>query len=405
MITKLFVTTVAAICVFTAAPAFGQTASDYMQQAIVQFKAQNHKEAERLFGECIRVEPRNLECLYRRGIVRELYIGYGLALNDYNTALTIAPTSSILLTARGALYYSMKRPAEAIVDLNKAIEAQPTQSKAYFYRGHINREKGDTVQAISDYTMTVALDPKNDIAYMFRAGIYKVKGDIARALADYTSAIVASPQNGGHYTRRGEIYFGQGKTDLAEADFKKAVELDPGQKSMISTIKILAQLERSAKAEAARPKTPLEEANSAGYDHMSKKQWDLAIADFTKAIQLAPNSYWGYIYRNRAYVGKGEYEKALTDLTKGMALAGTSASGFELERAELYFLQGKNAVALTEVNRIIAAEKQPDAYSRFLRGKIHAKMGSTALARADLEKAIQLNSYLKGAKDELAKLK
>ena len=66
--------------------------------------------------------------------------------------------------------------------------------------------------------------------------------------------------------------------------------------------------------------------------------------------------------------------------------------------------QEKTALALAEVNKSIVAKPTANEYDLLLRGKIHAKMGNKAAAGADLEKAVQMNQYLKEAKDELAKL-
>lgn len=404
-INKLVVVTLAGIFAFAAMPASAQTGPEFMQQAIEQFKAKNHKEAERLFGECIRVEPKNLECLYRRAIVRELYIGYGLALEDYNAALAIAPNNHILLTARGSLYDSLKRPDEGIADLTKAIQLKANHADAYYKRGNIYRDKGDAEKAIADYTQAVRFDPKKDLAYMFRAGLYEKKGDKAQAIADYTSAIAAKPDKGSYYTYRGQIYFKQGQADLAEADFKRAVELDPSQKSMIESTKTLARLSQVLQKAESKPKTPVEAASSAGTSHYMKKEWDPAIAQFTKAIELEPGNHWHYVYRSRSYEGKGDLINALTDMNKGISLIpAAQASSFLRERADLYFKQGKNALAMAEINKIIAAETKPDAYSLLLRGKIYSKMGNKAAARTDLQKAVELNQYLKEAQEELAKL-
>ncbi len=384
-----------------------QTASDFKNNALLQYSLKNYKEAERLFGECIRVEPRNLDCIYKRGLVRQLYIGYGLALEDFTAALQIAPNNVTLLTARGGLYYSLKRPDEGIADLTKAVQLKPDHAEAFYRRGNIYRDKKEDGKAIADYTQAVTLDPKSEFSWANRGAIYDKRGEKERAMADFTGAITANPKRGLNYYHRGKIYFEKGQMEPAEADFKRAVELDPtlaalvkSTKTLAATDKLLANLKESKKSQ-----TPLQAANEAGYEHMNKKEWDLAIVQFSKAIELAPTVHWGYVYRGRAFEGKGDLAKALADLEKGISLlpAGQAAD-FHTERAELYFKQGRTALALSEMNKIIASRPAANEYDLLLRGKIHAKMGNKAAARTDLEKALQMNQYLKEAKEELAKL-
>lgn len=404
---KLVAFTFAGMIVFAALPASAQTASYYMKQAIEQFKAKNHQEAERLFGECLRVEPKNLECLYRRGLVREIYIGYGLALEDYTAALAVSPNNYILLTARGYLYNSMKRPDEGIADLTKALQIKPEHADAYYKRGNVYRGKGEDDKAVADYTQAVRFDPKKDLAYMFRASLYEKKGDKAQAIADYTSAIAANPAQGSHYYRRGRIHFQQGRTEQAEIDFKRAVELDPTIGTQVTALKrvtaaqnVLASLQANT-----GPKTPAATARSAGYEHLSKKEWDLAMAQLTKSIELEPNVHWSYIYRARAHEGKGDYVNALADFNKGISMVTpVQAYSFLAERAGIYFKQGKHDIALTEMNKVISSKLTATEYDLLLRGKIHARMGNKTAARADLEKAVLANPNMKEAKDELARL-
>ncbi len=382
-----------------------QTGADYKKLSVEQTRARNYKEAERILGECIKVEPRNAECFYRRGLVRQIDIGFGLALEDFNAALQLMPNSHVLLTARGRLFVSMKRPDEAMTDLSRALQIMPEHAEAYYIRGNVLREKGMDDMAVADYTHAVKLDPKNELAFVFRGRIYAKQGDKDKAIADYTGAIAAKPENGSNYYDRGKIYFAQEKTELAEADFRKAVELDPKMKVRVDSLKLLAASKKFIADSEARPKTPLQAANTAGYRHLSNKEWDPAIVEFTKVIELNPAYHWGYIYRSRAYRGKGMFDLSLADLNKGLSMiTPVQAATFERERAEIYMLQGKNAMAVNEMNRIITAETKPSEFNLLTRGRIHAKMGNKQLARADFEKALSINQHLKAAQEELAKL-
>lgn len=47
-----------------------------------------------------------------------------------------------------------------------------------------------------------------------------------------------------------------------------------------------------------------------------KSNYDLAIEDLTKAIELDPKDDWAYYYRSQAYSGKLDSKKALADLRK-----------------------------------------------------------------------------------------
>jgi len=82
--------------------------------------------------------------------------------------------------------------------------------------------------------------------------------------------------------------------DLAIADFTKTIELNP----------------KYAPAYADR-----------GSIYSSRTQWDMAIADFSKAIELDPVYAYAYNYRGFAYSQKGQKELAVADLKMCISLS------------------------------------------------------------------------------------
>ena len=53
-----------------------------------------------------------------------------------------------------------------------------------------------------------------------------------------------------------------------------------------------------------------------GISHYDKGEYDLAIADYTKAIELTPEYPFAYRARARAYRAKGDNDRALADFDK-----------------------------------------------------------------------------------------
>lgn len=63
--------------------------------------------------------------------------------------------------------------------------------------------------------------------------------------------------------------------------------------------------------------------------YLHKGQYDLAIGDFSKAIELDPDDTWAYNDRAAAYIGKGQYDLAITDCTKAIELDPNFAKAYK----------------------------------------------------------------------------
>jgi len=102
-----------------------------------------------------------------------------------------------------------------------------------------------------------------------------------------------SPTNAEDYNNRGIAYYSKGQFDLAIADFNKALEINP----------------RYAEA-----------YNNRGSAYDSKGQFDQAIADFNKALEINPRYANAYYNRGIAYRRRGQFDQAIADFNKALEI-------------------------------------------------------------------------------------
>ena len=73
-----------------------------------------------------------------------------------------------------------------------------------------------------------------------------------------------------------------------------------------------------------------------GSAYAKKGDFEAAIADHTKAIELDPNLHIAYSNRGVAYAEKGDLDNAIADYSKAIALDPNDAKAYR-NRADAYF--------------------------------------------------------------------
>jgi Flp pilus assembly protein TadD len=150
------------------------------------------------------------------------------------------------------------------------------------------RREGDFVGAIADCTEAIQIQPHDAAAYLFRGQAKLDKGDFEGAITDCTKAIeLDSVSAEGAYFNRGLARKAKGDLVGATADLAK-------------THRTLEQ-------------TDADSFFLNGNQMLYLHDFDDAIADYTKAIQLRPDFGLAYQFRGMAKQAKGDMEGAGLD--------------------------------------------------------------------------------------------
>jgi tetratricopeptide (TPR) repeat protein len=126
-----------------------------------------------------------------------------------------------------------------------------------------------------------------------------------------------------------------------------------------------------------------------GIAHAYKDEYDKAIADYNRAIELSPNSQGAYMTRGMTYFTKREYDKAIADINRVIELNPKNDSAYN-KRGAAYIFKGGFDEAIADFNRAI--ELNPDNELAYLnRGYAYKAKGEYGQAIADYNRAFELN--------------
>lgn len=114
---------------------------------------------------------------------------YGLALDDYDSAMATRPNDADVLRGRCRARAVLKRDLElALADCNRALEIQPNEARVLGSRALVYLRLALDETAIADYSAALEVQPKNS-EYLFGRGQAKLRsGDAEGAKADIAAA-------------------------------------------------------------------------------------------------------------------------------------------------------------------------------------------------------------------------
>lgn len=126
-----------------------------------------------------------------------------------------------------------------------------------------------------------------------------------------------------------------------------------------------------------------------GNAYAAQGRSDLAIADFTKAIELKPDHAPSYNNRGMEYAGAGEIDRAIADYSKAIEIDPTFVPAYS-NRGGLWIRINNFHQAIKDSTRAIELDPAcVPAYSN--RGGAYVGIGEFEMAVRDCTKAIELN--------------
>jgi tetratricopeptide (TPR) repeat protein len=226
----------------------------------------------------------------------------------------------------------------------------------------------DFPKAIAACTSVIEdrLAPKNTRAFALhnRGSAYEYLGHLADAMADFNELIRLLP-NGFAFADRGLVYLDRQEYDRAIVDLTKAIELDPRWTSAYKW-------------------------RGTAYFYTGRN--DRAIADFDTAIRLDPTSGELYWRRGKAHEVAHDLTAALTDYSDALAIDPKSLRDY-VSRALVFLKLGNAERALDDSNAALRIEPN-NVHALTARGNAYRARGELDRAIDDYSTAIAADPFV-----------
>lgn len=245
------------------------------------------------------------------------------ALDDLGKALGLEPERAEFLIDRAVLRHKTDDPSGALADLEQALRLQPTNDRAYRERGVIYFAHQEWQLAIENFSDAIRLNPTNLDAYRTCAAAKIQKGDYAGAIADVEAALA-----------RLDALVGQNR--IKQEDYSR----ETGELAALSDLARERILSDGNKPSPPTPAAPqfeeFMEFITSGRELFIAKQYNSAIRQFSRALDIDPGSVTALELRGKARIADKEYRGAVADFAELIDLAENNK-----QKAIFYNLRGQ----------------------------------------------------------------
>lgn len=304
------------------------------------------------------------------------------ALTAFDQALSVYPEADRAHFRRGVVFVRLDRINEAIQAFQMANEFTEVFEPQYFYwLGATLATAGNLQEAHKQLTFAIngrSMSPQTGVdAQTLRADINRDLGDLDAAMDDYNAVITARSADPNTYTKRGVTFYKMKDFLNAKADFEKSLSM------MSLTYDNYFYLGMIASS--------------------TSEHWE-AVQNFNRAVVQIPNPPPApFYYRGQSYLQLKEYDKAVRDYSKVIELDANQAAPFNQRCYIKTAYLNQAADALSDCLKAVELEPgNPDLADSL--GLTYEKLGESDKAIAEYSRALSINPNMPSAQEGLDRL-
>ena len=355
---------------------------------------------------------------------------FNVAEKDLKDALQLEPRNSVLLLNYANLLWKTGRKEESRKTYLEALAIDPSNANALGALAFLSREMGDPKAARSYFAELAKKHPDSYVPYLGLGDLYSARRQFKEAQASYQRAFEREPSDPlivsgavnaaleAHDTARAQQWLARASERVQQdpqvmreheryltiienysqsADLGyQVIEKLPKDREAVDYLAydllFLNRLDEAMKI-VDRFEPVLENDRDlpliAGHVHADHNEYEAAIHDFTRALQIDPQMAVGYMNRGYVYNNMRLPTKAEQDFRKALELNpqyGEAHLGLAYAQLQLRH----STAALKEAE--IASRQLPDSESLHLvKAEGYRQLGMLSLAEGEYQQALKLN--------------
>ena len=403
----------------------------WYEKALACHGSGDTEQAQSLYGQILKAEPRHVEALHMAGILLAQQNNFSSAVALISEAVRLQPAHANAHNNLGNVLQEMGELDSAVQHYDRAISLKPAFANAMNNRGVVRNEQGHHEAAALDFRAALAIQPHYPAACSNLGLALEALGQLEEALDFHDRAVALQPGHFESQYNRGKLLLklqsfeaarlciaqalalapnfaqahlhlglaleGLEQTQAALACFDQALSLEPDlAEALLCRGRMLHTLKQPDLAEASYQQAvhyqpELAEAHCfLGQLRGEQQDYLAGLNHLNQAIKLKPDLEEAYSHRGLMLQHLKQHEAALSSYDAALAL--------NPKRSEVHNNRGAVLHALQRLNEAHASFKQalvlkPDyAHAYINQGNLLLEIKLDQQALESYTQALQLNS-------------
>lgn len=373
-------------------------------------KMLRYKEALECFNSGLTLDKDNLQALDERAAVALKLKKSEITISDISRIIELAPdqVTAFQIGNRAIAYFNSGEYRKALNDYDRALKMEPSSYSLQLSRAFCLTQDMQYAEALKACAALLQMDPDNNEVLTQQGYCKQQLGDKTGALNDFSLAIKKDPGSARWLTYRAGLYMTMGASEKALQDYCRAADRDLGNETaQYTAAKLCRTLKRNSDAvkyyervsHFANFRTSFEKQLERAQVNLDQGNYNVALKDLLRVERIKST---GQILFMQAicYSHLKQNKTARDTMAEAVKLAGDSTAAL-LNRAEIEAVLGDNISAIDHYSQVLRIEPG-NAEALMKRGQFYQKRSQWASAGQDFKRAIALGNKSTAAKTGLA---
>lgn len=320
-------------------------------RAVARIQSRNYPAAKADLKQALAIDPRSAESHLNLATIHLLEGRLAEALSEADQSVALDPGSDQCVSTLVDVLLRQKNPAEAHRRLESLLQARPNRLFLLDRQARVYLFEGRSAEAERTWRRMLEIDPNYLPAYFALSDFYQSSREqTEQAIAELRRLIGLDPPNSQSIAQAhlliGLLEESRGGLDAAAKNYERMLSYDPRSVAAAIALNNLAWLyaehgkgnldqavDYARRAIAIAPEAGF--YDTLGVAYYRKRQYEVAIDQFSRAIARRPENPVYYLHLARAWREQGDAAQARQALTQAIRLAPSNSPVTAQARDEL----------------------------------------------------------------------